>query len=278
MAVFSTLASKVVLMDNIHHLLGTKKEEIELMNFLKKLAKHNIQFFYSSIFEESIDHKIIIEQPFDDVVLGIQLKPIEIEQRKAWANQLLPLHLMKSVAPEIYYPAFSNQEFLRALKPTIDEHKRNEGLNFDEIRLQTRQLLELEKNYYKIKLEQLDLHGVKFDLIKNQSYEKAADIRADQKRLEHEINSLKTTLEALDIEPRPSKAAMELYHDYLKLYKTIHAENDAFLEMVKTIEQQLEELNGLNNELDPVKNKEERLINYKVIVAWTNVLEKYKAL
>ena len=264
-----------IFIDNIHLILGNSGEEKLLTDFLSKLANKEVQVFYSSISEETIDHKLMIEHPFSDALLGIILKPLSTEKKYSWASQFLSERALTEIPNEHFIQQQSNAEFLKALDPYITKHKRIMGSNFKEIRLQQEQLYNLELRWLEVNTARLELEPRKNEVIRNQQYEKAADLRGEQKDIEAQISTIREEFDQLKIVPRPSKQAMDLYHNYLRLSILLNSSESSFLQMIQEITNKLDALNNQKKSLAGEHQKTERLELFQELVGWSNVLDKY---
>lgn len=266
---------QVVFIDNIHFILGNQQEEKALVEFLSQLAQNKVQVFYSSIREESIDHKLMIENPFSDALLGIILKPLSTELKFSWAQRLLKKHVLDEVPHELFEINQSNADFLKGLQRYIDAYNAKMGANHREMRQQSQQLKELEIRLLRTNLAILELEPRKDEVIRDQQYEKAADLRDEQKTLEQELIAIREAFNQLPILPRPSKMAMDLYHNYTRLLIILSANENSFLQMIKDIRNKIDSLNEKKKSLSTEHQKAERLELYQELVEWTNVLNKY---
>ena len=262
--------------ENIHFILGNKLEETELVNFITKLAQNNVQLFYSSIQEETIENKIMIEKPFSKNTLGIILHPLSTELKYLWAKGFVNNKTLKNIPKEIFEKNESNADFLLSIQPFISEYKSNLGINFDEINNQKDLLNDLEIRFYRVKLNILELNSIKSDAIHNQQYEKAADIRDEQIKLESELYEIDKTLLDLAIKPRPSKEAIGLYIYYNYLLNHLRANENSINHTVDNIENKLIDLNEQTKTMNNIQDQLELLEIQQEIFNWKQILARYK--
>jgi predicted nucleic acid-binding Zn-ribbon protein len=121
----------------------------------------------------------------------------------------------------------------------------------------------------------LELETKKNEIIRDQQYEKVADIRQEQRVLADELDAIENELAALSIQPKPSQKAMNLYIHSLKIEKCLNANKDSFLSAIDTIKGKLEEINEQKKELTLESDKALRRRVFQDNVNWTNVLERY---
>jgi protein-arginine kinase activator protein McsA len=269
------LSSPIVCMDNLHFVLKNAQQKEKLGLFLRELAARNGKLFYAYKHEERSDNKLFIEKSFSQTNLTFHLEPISSNDRKLWAIELLNKATSDKIPQELFDVKNSNKEFLQSLQPIIQQHKEELGINHREIRAQQETLHNLEVRLLKVKLEILELHQIKNAVIRDQQYEKAADIREQQKSLYSKLEEIKKELDALEIAPKPSEAAMRLYIQYTSLQKTFQIDEEVLLNTIDVMNEKLNELNCMKKSLNPEFQKNERLALFQKIAAWTDTLARF---
>lgn len=271
----SILSSPIVLIDNIHFLMGHIDQMEKLGEFFKELSDRKAKLIYSSRIEERLENKLFIDNCFREANLNFHLNPVSLEDRKNWAKELLDESMVQNLPQELFELKNSNRDFLNLLKPYINEFKLNKGTNYSEIRKQEERLFDIEVRILRNKLSALELQPVKSAIIREQKYEKAADIREQQKLLYSELDEIREELDSLNIMPRPSEAAMRLYINYLSLKKSLKVHEEAFFSSIEFMKNRLEELDFKKKELDIESNKNERLKVFQEFVDWKDTLNRF---
>lgn len=264
-----------VFMDNIHHILATAYERDELLNFLQLVADNNGTFIYSCATEESLDNRLRIEKPFSGPSLALYLKALNREDKLKWAKKLLDEKTVEELDQALFDDSLSNANFLTSLAPYIEQQATEFGNNYALMRLQEEALHQLEIRMLRTQLAILELEPKKNEIIRDQQYEKAADIRQEQRALADELEAIENELASLSIQPKPSQKAMNLYIHSLKIENCLNANKKAFLTAIDTIKVKLEEINEQKKELTLESEKALRQRVFKDSVNWTNVLERY---
>lgn len=264
-----------VFMDNIHHITASSFEREELLKFLQLVADNNGTLLYSCETEEFLDNRLRIEKPFSGPSLAYFLKALKREDKLKWAEQLLDDKTIEELDPAFFEESISNAQFLKSLSPFIEQKAKEFGNNYTILRQQEKALHQLELRMLRTQLAILELEPKKNEIIRNQQYEKAVDIRQKQRLLADELQAIEHELAALSIEPKPSQKAMNLYIYSLKIKNCLNANKTAFLSAIEVIKGKLEEINGQKKELTPEAEKALRRRVFQDSVNWSNVLDCY---
>ena len=264
-----------VFMDNIHHITASSYERDELLKFLQLIADNNGTLIYSCETEEALDNRLQIEKPFSGPSLAFYLKALKREDKLKWAEQLLDDKTVEELDASFFEESISNAQFLKSLSPFIEQNAKEFGNNYAIMRQQEEALYQLELRMLRTQLAILELEPRKNEIIRDQQYEKAADIRQEQRALADELETIERELAALSIEPKPSQKAMNLYIHSLKIEKCLNANKDSFLLAIDTIKGKLEEINEQKKELTLESEKALRRRVFQDSVNWTNVLDGY---
>jgi hypothetical protein len=264
-----------VIMDNIHHITASSYERDELLKFLQLVADNNGTLLYSCETEEALDNRLQIEKPFSGPSLAYYLKALKREDKLKWAKQLLDEKTVEELDPAFFEESISNAHFLKSLSPYIEQQATEFGNNYAILRQQEEALYQLELRMLRTQLAILELEPRKNEIIRDQQYEKAADIRQEQRALAEELETIEHELEALSIQPKPSQKAMNLYIHSLKIEKCLNANKDSFLSAIDTIKGKLEEINEQKKELTLESEKALRQRVFQDSVNWTNVLDRF---
>lgn len=264
-----------VFMDNIHHITSSVYERNELLNFLQLVAENKGTLIYSCNTEESLDNRLQIEKLFSERSLAFYLKALSKEEKRKWAAQLLDDKTVQELDPAFFEESISNAHFLKALSPFIEQNAIENGSNYAMLQQQEEALYQLECRMLRAQLAILELQPKKDETLRFQQYEKAADIRQEQRDLADELETIEHELAALAIQPKPSQNAMKLYIHSLKIEKCLNANKDSFLSAIETIKGKLEEINEQKKELTLESEKALRKRVFQDSVNWSNLLDRY---
>jgi hypothetical protein len=264
-----------VFMDNVHHILSSIYERNELLKFVQLVAENKGILLYTCETEEALDNRLQIEKPFNEASLAFYLKALKRHDKLKWAEKLLDEKTVEELDPTLFDEGISNANFLKSLKPFIEQRAIEFGINSAVLRQQEETLYQLELRMLRTQLAILELESKKKEIIHNQHYEKAADIREEQRRLEAELEAIEHELAILSIQPKPSQIAMNVYIHTLKIENCLNANKRAFLSGIHTINEKLEEINEQKKELTLESDKSLRRRVFQDSVNWTNVLERF---
>ncbi len=264
-----------VFMDNVHHILSSTYERNELLKFVQLVAENNGVLLYSCETEEALDNRLQIEKPFNGASLAFYLKALKSNDKIKWAEKLLDEKTVEELDPTLFDEGISNANFLKSLKPFIEKRAIEFGNNSAILRQQEETLYQLELRMLRTQLAILELEPKKKEIIYNQHYEKAADVREEQRRLAAELEAIEHELALLSIQPKPSQNAMNVYIHSLKIENCLNANKRAFLSGIHTINEKLEEINEQKKELTIESDKSLRRRVFQDSVNWTNVLERF---
>jgi hypothetical protein len=264
-----------VFMDNVHHILSSPSERNEILKFLQLVADNNGTLIYSCETEELLDNRLQIEKPFSGPSLAFYLKALKREDKLKWAKKLLDEKTVEELDQAFFDDSITNATFLKSLAPYIEQQATEFGNNYAFLRQQEEALYQLEIRMLRTQLAILELETKKTEIIRDQQYEKVADIRQEQRALADELEAIENELAALSIQPKPSQKAMNLYIHSLKIENCLNANKTAFLSAIDTIKGKLEEINEQKKELTLESEKSLRRRVFQDSVNWTNVLERY---
>lgn len=270
-------AVKFVFIDNLHHVLAHSENWDKLSELLQLIKRIQAKLIYSAESQETLEDRLKIETIFDTHTLCIGLAPLKATKRSNWAKILLKQDNIKFIPMEIFEDKNSNAAFLESLKPYLEQVETESGRNTSQMREQEMILHELELRYTRASLAIQELRPIKMKVIRDQEYEKAADIRQTEKKYLFEIAQIRNEFDALSIEPKPSKNAMDIYHQYLRLKTILEAYECSFIDMVQTIRDQIEDLNTRKLELNVREHAAERKELFENLVSWMHVLSHYSA-
>ena len=275
---FSKLAAvKFVFIDNLHHVLADSKNWDRLRELLQPIDRNKAKLIYSTESQETQEDNQKLETIFGTPAFCIDLAPLQATKRSDWAKILLKQDNIAFIPMEIFEEKNSNAEFLESLTPYLEQVETASGRNTSQMREQEMILQELELRYTKASLALQEIRPIKSKIIRNQEYEKAADIRQTEKKYMFEIAQIRNELDELSIEPKPSKHAMDVYHQYLRLKTILEAYECSFIDMVQTIRNQIEVLNARKLELNVREHAAERKELFENLVSWMHVLSHYSA-
>jgi hypothetical protein len=270
------LSSPIVFIDNLHHILENYEQNEKLESFIKELGERNGKLIYACKKDVELEKSThLIDKSFSDSTLSFHLNPISCDERKIWAIERLNKHRVENIPEVLFTNKNSNRDFLDSLKPYIDEFKLDNGMNYKEIRQLEAKLNTIELRMLRNRLATIELESVKGIVIKEQQYEKAADIRDQQNALSAELKEIRNELESLAITPKPSESAMRLYIYFRSLQNTFKVHEEALFSSVEYMKNQLDQLNLKKKELDLESDKNERLQVFQEIVNWTDTLNRF---
>lgn len=269
------LMSSFIFIDDLHHLLQHDELKIKFEFLLRDFAANGGKLVYTHRSQEKAENECFINEIFSGLVLNWHLVPLDGERRRLWSLEYLNEQEVKKIPEGLFHSANSNEDFLRSLEPFIAQTKLNRGLNYSDIRQSEEKLYDLELRMLRNKLARLELQPVKNVFIREQRYERAADIREQQIVLSAELEEIRFEIESLKITPSPSEAAMRLYINYLSVKNMLKLHEQSLRFAVEGMKDQLDELNNFKKELDIMINKEERLKLFQEIVNWTDTLDKF---
>jgi hypothetical protein len=269
------LSSPIVFIDNLHFVLENFEQKEKLGAFLKELGERNGKLIYACKNEDRLENKLFVDKSFSDSTLNFHLEPLLNNQRKIWATEKLNEYEVGKLPEELFSIKNSNSDFLKSLQPFIDEYKFDHGMNYKDIRQLEAKLNDLEVRMLRNRLATLELESVKGIVIKEQQYEKAADIRDQQNVLSAELDEIRNELDSLKITPKPSESAMRLYIYYRSLLSTFKVDEESLFYAVELMKNELDQLKIKKKELDIESDKNERLQVFQEIVNWTDTLNRF---
>jgi hypothetical protein len=269
------LSRPIVFIDNVHFVLEDFEQKEKFGAFLKELGERNGKLIYACRKEDRLENQLFVNKSFSDSTLNFYLEPILNNQRKVWATEKLNEYEVGKIPEELFSIKNSNSDFLKSLQPYIDEYNLDHGMNYKEIREIEESLYHLEVRILRNRLAILELEPVKNIVIKEQKYEKAADIREQQNVLSMELNEIRNELDAFVITPKPSESAMRLYIHYISLQNTFKVHEESLFYAIELMRNKLDQLNIKKKELDIESEKDKRLQVFREIVNWTNTLNRF---
>jgi hypothetical protein len=270
-----SLGSPFVFMDNLHFVLENAEQREKLGAFLKELGDKNGKLIYACKNEDRLENKLFIDKSFSGSTLNFHIEPILAQERKIWATEKTNELMVEKIPEEFFILQNSNRDFLKSLQPFIDDYLLERWKNYEEIRKLEEKLYNLEVRMLRNRLAILDLVPAKRIVMREQKYEKAADIRERQDLLSSELNEIQYELDSLAITPYPSESAMRLYIYFIRLQNTFKVPEDALFHAVERMKNQLDQLNIKKKEIDIESNKIERLQVFQEIVNWTETLKRF---
>jgi hypothetical protein len=271
----SVLTSPFVFIDNLHFIVENEAQKEKLGKFLQAFAAKNGILIYASRKLENLVTQDYFDAYFSEATLNVQLEPVTSSVRKVWASEKLNELTSEKIPEEIFLKESSNRDFLLTLKPYIDEFKFHQGTNFKELRLQEYQLKDLEMQRLKIKLSLLELNTLKYQALRDQGYEVAADLRYEQNKLNEKLSRIHEEMNAMQITPKPSEKAMRLFIYYASLKKQMDSDRDSFYSAIEWMQTEIENLQKELKEKNVDTDKSERLRITKQIVNWLDTLDKF---
>ena len=269
------LCSPIVFIDNLHFVLENVEQKEKLGFFLKELGERNGKLIYACKKEDRLGNKLFIDTNFSGSTLNFHLEPIFPQDRKIWATEKTNELTVEKIPEELFTLKNSNRDFLNSLQPFLDDYLLERGKNYEEIRKLDEKLYNLEVRMLRNRLAILDLEPVKKIVMREQHYEKAADIRKQQDLLSLELNEIQYELNSLAITIHPSESAMRLYIYFIRLQNTFKVPEEALFYAVERMKNQLDQLNVNKKELDIESDKKERLQVFQEIVNWTETLNRF---
>jgi hypothetical protein len=269
------LSYPIVFIDNVHFALDNIQHKEKFGELLHELSERNLKLIYSCRSENNIENQLFIDAYFSEKKLHFRLDPITIYERREWAIEKLSELSVSNIPEDIFSASNSNFDFIQSLTPFLEEYKLEHGTNFKQLRHQEVQLYNFEIRILKLRLATLELQPVKDAVIREQRYEKAADIREQQKYLKAELELIRNELDLLTITPKSSEAAMRLYIYYVSVQNKFKLHEEALFHAVEVMKSKLDDLNAKKKELDIYSDKQERKKVFQEIVNWTDTLNRF---
>jgi len=264
-----------VFMDNVELLMANEQNPKKLIEFIGDLERKDITLIYACHSTELPASVKAMNEVFSSTSLIINLPPISDQERIKWAECYLEHTVMNRIQKDLIGEKLSNAEFIKKLDYHIKKQEIILGTNYEEIREQYAELKKQELRLLQNKLAILELEPLKLSMISKQEYELAATLREQERELLAVNDKILNELTRLNISPKPSKKAMEVYVYFSSLVNFI-TNKDGSLQMVPHyIEKEL--LTLQKKKSDPDYNSHgkhtEELDNE--ISRWESLLKQY---
>jgi hypothetical protein len=218
-------------MDNVELLMANEQNPKKLIEFIGDLERKDITLIYACHSTELPASVKAMNEVFSSTSLIINLPPISDQERIKWAESYLEQIVINRIQKDLIGEKLSNAEFIKKLDYHIKKQEIILGTNYEEIREQYAELKKQELRLLQNKLAILELEPLKLSMISKQEYELAATLREQERELLAVNDKILNELTRLNISPKPSEKAMEVYVYFSSLVNFI-TNKDGSLQMV----------------------------------------------
>jgi hypothetical protein len=225
--------------DGLPSLLNASSDD-DILTFLKEITSKGIKLIYNDSTEEVRDRSFSLDRR------TITLEPLSENMRKKWALNILGEKYVDLLPREVFESTCSNRDFLHALSPLLQEKAWYEGTDHALNQALNRWSSETMLSIRQIQLRIAELDIKKTELIRQQHYEQAAQLRDDLVQLGKQLENLHREVQQR-IDTTPFTPGMVDQHKQLE--RLLAALDTAPAAQEATMNRIVNRINDLNNEI-----------------------------
>ena len=268
------LSSPYLFIDNLQILLKNGSCEA-FLNFLKQFAAHSGKLIYSSRNTSDDDEIKKIGACFNEKGAVFTLHPLNHEERKKWVSELIRGPISEEIPEEIFSDERSNQAFLQELAPFIQRFKRMRGEDHEFNRNYEDRVLEMRVVLRTLQLDLAKIQIEKSKTIRDQLYEKAADLREEERSILSALNELLKSFYTLKNELPFTPGMINLQF----MARVLYEEFEGVTRAAETITLILEDrINTLKQQVHHLKETDQATLKkevFKELMLWQEAYKKF---